>query len=63
MDDFSTTTATLDQADEEILSATVSDEALEVVASSKGRAAATSHVVFWCGFTFSPSVSSATRCG
>ena len=35
MDDTSTTTATLDQADEEILTYTVSDEALEVAARTE----------------------------
>jgi hypothetical protein len=34
MDDTSTTTATLDQADEEILTYTVSDEALEAAAGT-----------------------------
>jgi hypothetical protein len=34
MDDTSTTTATLDQADEEILTYTVSDEALEAAADT-----------------------------
>ena len=36
MDDTSTTTATLDQADEEILTYTVSDEALEAAAGTGG---------------------------
>jgi hypothetical protein len=35
MDDTSTTTATLDQADEEILTYTVSDEALEAAAGTE----------------------------
>jgi hypothetical protein len=37
MDNSSTTTATLDQADEEILTCTVSDEALEVAAGTEGE--------------------------
>jgi hypothetical protein len=35
MDNSSTTTATLDQSDEEILTYTVSDEALEVAAGTE----------------------------
>ena len=35
MDDTSITTATLDQADEEILTATLSDEALEAAACTE----------------------------
>jgi hypothetical protein len=35
MDDPSTTTATLDQADEDILTYTVSDEALEAAAGTE----------------------------
>jgi hypothetical protein len=35
MDDTSSTTATLDQTDEEILTSTVSDEALEAAAGAK----------------------------
>jgi hypothetical protein len=37
MDDTSTSTATLDQADEEILTYTVSDEALEAAAGTEQR--------------------------
>jgi hypothetical protein len=36
MDDTSATTATLDQADEDILTYTVSDEALEAAAGTEG---------------------------
>jgi hypothetical protein len=35
MDDSSTTTATLDQADEKILTTTVSDEALEAASGTE----------------------------
>ena len=35
MDDCSTTTTTLDQADEDILTSTVSDEALEAAAGTE----------------------------
>jgi hypothetical protein len=36
MDDSGSTTATLDQADDEILTYTVSDEALEAAAGTEG---------------------------
>lgn len=39
MDESSTTTATLDQADDEILTCTVSDEALEAAAAGTGMRA------------------------
>jgi hypothetical protein len=38
MNETSTTTATLDQADEEILTASVSDEALEAAAGTSEKA-------------------------
>jgi hypothetical protein len=41
MDDPSTTSDTLDQADEEILTPTISDEAIEAAAGSEGGVAAT----------------------
>jgi hypothetical protein len=41
MEDTSTTTATLDQADEEILTYTVPDEALEAAAGTVAEAART----------------------
>jgi hypothetical protein len=49
MDDTSTTTATLDQADEEILTYDVSDEALEAAADVFAlSASARSGPVPWC---------------
>jgi hypothetical protein len=47
MDDTSTTTSTLDQADEDILTNTVSDEALEAAAGTAKRAWTTGAAFTW----------------
>jgi hypothetical protein len=49
MDDTSATAATLDQADEEILTYTVSDEALEAAADTGSRASLVgNNPSLWC---------------
>ena len=47
MDDTSTPTDTLDQADEEILTHDVADDALEAAAAGTGRGALTSPLVYF----------------
>jgi hypothetical protein len=49
MDEFSTTSATLDQADEEILTYTVSDEAIEAAATAAAGAEPTHGVSYFAG--------------
>jgi hypothetical protein len=51
MDDFSITTATIDQAEEEILTHAMSDEALEAAAGTDRGAYFTvvsGWLIFWC---------------